>query len=229
MFNKITLLSLGFLLTAGLSVKAQQTGFQHQNGDLLFQDLDCGDLCDAIESVTMGYNNASFSHVGIVQLAKNGSVQVLEAIGDSVHMTPLDKFLNRQLDAENKPKVVVGRLKEPFQKFIPEALKAGHHLRGKPYDNAFNMANDAYYCSELIYEIFRVATKDYDFFRLYPMTYNHPNTGKTMQVWVEYFQKLKIKVPEKEPGLNPGSISRSNKLKIYQPYGKPGIRKAPKA
>jgi hypothetical protein len=224
MQNRNILFSFILILFSGFSTQAQQI-FKLQNGDLLFQDLDCGGLCDAIESVTTGYKNASFSHVGIVRISAAGKPEVLEAIGDSVHVTPLDRFLNRQLDAEKKPKVIVGRLKKPYQKLIPQALLNGQKLRGKAYDNVFNINNDKYYCSELVYKIFREANNGQEIFPLYPMTYADPQTKKLMPVWDEYFKNLNAKVPENEPGLNPGGISRSKKLKIYKPYGQPGIRK----
>ena len=40
--------------------------FELQEGDLLFQDGDCGDFCAAIEAVTDGVNDWEFSHVGLV-------------------------------------------------------------------------------------------------------------------------------------------------------------------
>ena len=40
--------------------------FELQIGDILFQDLDSSPICDAIEKVTLGYNNYNFSHIGIV-------------------------------------------------------------------------------------------------------------------------------------------------------------------
>lgn len=203
---------------------AGQSKFKLKNGDLLFQDLDCGGLCDAIESVTTGYNNATFSHVGIVKIQPNGQVEVLEAIGANVHYTPLEKFLNRQLDAGKKPKVAVGRLGKPYQHLVQEALVSGEKLLGKPYDDVFAMDNDAYYCSELVYEIFKAANKNQPIFELAPMTYAASGTETIMPVWEEYFQKLNARVPQNDPGLNPGGISTSKKLKMYFPYGKPGTR-----
>ena len=37
-----------------------------QNGDFIFQNLDCGSLCDAIEQVTEGIYGMDFSHIGLV-------------------------------------------------------------------------------------------------------------------------------------------------------------------
>eukprot|EP00121_Abeoforma_whisleri_P005710 Awhi_evm1s5180 len=52
------------ILTAqGISLS---NSYSPQPGDLLFQDLDCVELCDAITSVTFGYENTQVSHVGMV-------------------------------------------------------------------------------------------------------------------------------------------------------------------
>jgi hypothetical protein len=201
-----------------------QQKFRLQNGDLLFQDLDCGEMCEAIESVTTGYKNSDFSHVGIVKVNPDGEILVLEAIGPDVHFTPLENFLNRQLDAVKKPKVAVGRLRKPYQHLVPAALISGEKLLHKPYDDVFALNNDAYYCSELVYQIFKSANQGQEIFPLYPMTYIAPGTDNIMPLWVEYFQKLQARVPQNDPGLNPGGISCSNKLKIYFPYGKPAKR-----
>lgn len=198
-----------------------QTSFKLQNGDLLFQDLDCGGLCDAIESVTQGYKDSRFSHVGIVRISEKGQPEVLEAIGKNVHYTPLQTFLDRQLDANKKPKVAVGRFTKEYQGLIPGALKQGELLVGKPYDDVFAMNNDAYYCSELIYEMFKAANRQQPVFELQPMTYATPGTEQIMPVWETYFKELNKKVPQGEPGLNPGGISCSNKLEIFFPYGAP--------
>lgn len=201
-----------------------QSKFKLKPGDLLFQDLDCGGLCDAIESVTEGYKNSTFSHVGIVLLNAKGEPEVLEAIGDSVHVSPLSNFLKRQLDADQKPKVAVGRLKKKYRALIPAALQEGKKLRGKAYDDVFAMNNDRYYCSELVYEMFTKANNNQPLFPLFPMTYKTPHSNETMEVWIAYFNKLNASIPENEPGLNPGGISRSKVLKVYFPYGKPSRR-----
>src|SRR5687768_1995668 len=212
------LFTLAFFQPAALA----QSKFELQNGDLLFQDLDCGGLCDAIESVTTGYKNATFSHVGIVKIGADGKVSVLEAIGKDVHYTPLNTFLNRQLDSENKPKVAVGRFKKEYRHLISKAFTASEKYLGKPYDNVFAIDNDAYYCSELVYYLFKDANNNEPVFALNPMTYAANGTDQIMPVWENYFRELNARVPQQDPGLNPGGISCSNKLKIYFPYGSPG-------
>ena len=64
-----------------------------QNGDLLFQDMDCGPICNAIEEVTEGFDGHDFSHIGLVTIQKD-SIFIIEAIGKDVHLTPLATFLS---------------------------------------------------------------------------------------------------------------------------------------
>ena len=61
-------------------------------GDIVFQDLQCGQLCDAINAVTKGYQGKDFSHVGIVVNYQN-QLGVIEAIGSKVQFTSLNIFL----------------------------------------------------------------------------------------------------------------------------------------
>ena len=193
--------------------------FEYQAGDLLFQDLDCGPLCDAIEKVTIGYQGRNFSHIGIVTKDSNGSFVVIEAMPNGVVVTPVQTFLNQSFDVKHRPKVVVGRLKEPYRYLIPNVVKEAFALEGKPYDKIFAINNNAYYCSELIYEIFLRADDGKPIFKLQPMTFKDPDSGITLPAWKEYFSELGIPIPEGEPGINPGSISRSQVLTIIYPYG----------
>lgn len=185
-----------------------------QPGDLIFRDSDCGPLCDAIEKVTEGYQGANLSHVGMAARDTNGQMVVLEAVSKGVVATDLQKFLNKSEDANGKSKIMVGRLKAPYRNLIPAATKEAVALKGKPYDKGFAIDNDAYYCSELIYEVFRRANDGRPVFELNPMTFKDPQTGETLTAWQEYFSKLGIEIPEGEPGINPGGISRSPALDI---------------
>ena len=196
-------------------------GFMPESGDLLFQDLDCGPLCDAIEKVTTGYEGANFSHVGIAVVNDNGSVVVIEAVSSGVEVTPLRTFLGRSLDAKDRPKVVVGRLKKAYHHLIAPAIEEALALEGRPYDKVFAVDNEAYYCSELVYEIFRRANDSEPVFTLQPMTFKEPGTGHTQRAWQEYFSVLGVSIPEGRPGINPGGISRSAALTIIHTYGNP--------
>lgn len=193
--------------------------FALQEGDLLFQDGDCGAFCEAIEAVTHGVNGARLSHVGIVIQGAEARHAVLEATTQGVIESPIDSFLYRSTDQNGKPKVIVGRLKENMRSLIRPAIQAGLQNRGKAYDNIFNLNNDEYYCSELLYFAFKEASGGTPVFQLRPMTYKDPQTGETFPAWVEYFQKLGQQIPEGQPGLNPGSMSRSIYLDIVHVYG----------
>lgn len=37
-----------------------------RNGDILFQDIGCGSVCDAINGSTPGWNGAEINHCGIL-------------------------------------------------------------------------------------------------------------------------------------------------------------------
>lgn len=189
--------------------------FLPKHGDLVFQDLDSSPLCDAIEQVTDGFDNKNFSHIGIV-MVMNKTHYVLEAFSNGVDTIPLKKFLSRNLDEKRNPKVIVGRLKQEYQQLIPVAIEYGKNLIGKDYDEEFKINNNKFYCSELIYEIFYRANDKKNFFFLQPMTYK--KNGETLIIWEEYFEKLKIPIPEKELGINPGGISLSKKINIIHDY-----------
>lgn len=223
-----TIILILALLVAGLSVFGCKAGFFEREstvvlreGDLLFQDLDCGAICDAIEKVTTGYKGAKFSHVGIVAKDANRQFVVIEAVQNGVQATPLQTFLGRSFDRQRRPKVVVGRLKPAFRHLIPLVLKEASALKGKPYDSLFVIDNDWYYCSELIYEIFLRANNNNPVFTLQPMTFREPDTGVTLTAWQEYFSQLGVSIPEGLPGINPGGISRSSALAIVYAYGIP--------
>ena len=201
--------------------KELQDTFQLKEGDLLFQDSDCGPFCDAIEKVTFGINNSKFSHIGLVVKNKNEELVVLEAISKGVIITPLESFINRSFDHENNPKVIVGRLKPEHAHLQNAAVAAASNRIGKLYDEVFDINNDKFYCSELIYFAFKEANNGQPVFQLQPMTFNDPDTGKPFQVWVDYYEKLGVQIPEGEPGLNPGGISRSKFIEIVHHFGKP--------
>lgn len=195
--------------------------FVLREGDLLFQDLDCGPVCDAIEKVTTGFDGANFSHIGIVAKDADNNLVVIEAVSNGVETTALQAFLSRSFDVKGRPKVAVARLKPAYRHLIPPALKEALALKGKSYDKVFAINNDAYYCSELIYEIFLRANHNNPVFTLRPMTFKDPDTGAILAAWQKYFSELDASVPESRLGINPGGISRSPALTIIHSYGIP--------
>ncbi len=193
--------------------------FLWQEGDILFQDGDCGDFCDAIRAVTSGFEGRDFSHNGFL-LLENNNWYVLEAISKGVSKTPLDSFLNRHLDAEGKPKVMVGRLKPEYRHLIPTALQEAQKLLGKPYDSEFDLLNDSYYCSELIHLSLQQANKGEPVFETPPMTFKDPDSKEFFPIWEAYYDKLGKAIPEGMPGLNPGGMSQDAALEMIYDFQK---------
>ena len=204
------------LLIASYGCYQKNNTFKIQEGDLLFQDLDSSSLCDGIEKVTQGYNNMNFSHIGIVTEINNANY-VLEAF-NGVDTIKLEQFLSRSETEKSKTKVVVGRVKEKYRELIPKAINYGINLIGLKYDEEFKINNNKFYCSELIYEIFLIANDNKIFFDLEPMTFK--TDGKTLPIWINYFDSLNIPIPENQLGINPGGISLSEKIEIIYDYNK---------
>ncbi|MFA9391313.1 MAG: YiiX/YebB-like N1pC/P60 family cysteine hydrolase [Prolixibacteraceae bacterium] len=194
--------------------------FELKEGDFLFQDMDCGPMCDAIEEVTQGIFGARLSHVGLVVL-ENDSFKVVEAISKGVVFTPLEDFQNRSFDANGNPKILVGRLKQNYQQLIPEALKHLEQYKSSPYNISYIMGNDSVYCSQLLYLIFKEANEGTEVFELAPMTFKPLTSDRFFPVWEAYYRELGIAIPEGEPGINPGGMSRSSYLEIIHSFGNP--------
>ena len=194
----IILLAFQFSLSQNVKLKT---------GDILFQSMNCGPLCEAINEVTEGYQGKDFSHLGMVYI-KNDSIFIIEAAGKAVQITPYETFKTYSNEA-----LFVGRLKSKYQKYIPKAIDFALQQVGVPYDDAYLYNNGKYYCSELIYDAFLYAYKK-PLFDLFPMTFKSPKTNDFFDVWATYYKTLNMEIPEGQLGCNPGGISTSNKLKI---------------
>lgn len=197
--------TLVLLLFASLGSFSQTVTLK--TGDLLFQSMNCGPLCEAINQVTAGYQGHDFSHMGMVYV-QNDSIFVIEASGSAVKKTPFETF-----KSYTNEKMFVGRLKQKYQAYIPEAIAFALQQIGIPYDEAYLYDNGKYYCSELIYDAFLHAYKK-PLFELLPMTFKSPKSNEYFEVWSDYYKQLNIEIPEGKPGCNPGGISTSDKLKI---------------
>jgi len=179
-----------------------------KNGDLLFINVNCGAMCDAINAVTEGFEGNDFNHVGMVYSDNNNDFFVYEAISKGVVKTPLNDFLKRTNI------VYKGTIKAPFQHLIPLAAAFCEEQLGVPYDADFLYDNGKYYCSELLYDAFLYANKDEAFFQLLPMTYKEPDSDEFFPVWTDHFEKQGIEIPEGLPGCNPGGMSLDEKVEM---------------
>ena len=59
-------IAMGVFFIFYVSLMLRQPSFTFQEGDIFFQDLDCGPPCDAIEAVTQGYKGSNLSHCAII-------------------------------------------------------------------------------------------------------------------------------------------------------------------
>ncbi|MCX8531704.1 YiiX/YebB-like N1pC/P60 family cysteine hydrolase [Chryseobacterium luquanense] len=177
-----------------------------KNGDLLFVTAKEAGLSGAINNVTQKQKNASFDHIGILQKDKTGTFVLHAAPKGGSQKQNLNDFLKNQ--AEDGQKVVAYRLKPEFQKNIPDAIGKANSMLGKPYNFNYILDENSYYCSDYIERAFRKN----QIFKLEPMTFIDPKTGKTNAFWEEFYAKKNLKVPEGELGCNPNGLAASDKI-----------------
>jgi len=177
-----------------------------KTGDLLFVTAKESGLSGAINNVTQKQKNASFDHIGILQKDKGGVFVLHAAPKNGSQKQNLDDFLKDQ--AKDGQKVVVYRLKPEFQNTIPAAIEKANSMVGKPYNFNYILNENSYYCSDFIERSFR---KDH-VFKLEPMTFVDPKSGKTNSFWEEFYAKKNLKIPEGEPGCNPNGLAASDKI-----------------
>jgi len=178
----------------------------HHPGDVLFQDLDCGPLCDAIEAVTEGIGGRDFSHAGMI-VRVGDSLAVVEAIGKDVHLTSLRDFHARS------SKVWHGSVQPIHRTLAGRAADSALAMLGTPYDDAFLPDNGKLYCSELIARAYERANGS-QVFEQPPMTFKDPRTGIFFPAWEAYYTALGMRIPEGVEGCNPGGLSRSGVFQV---------------
>lgn len=182
------------------------TVVQFQNGDLLFVTAKETGLSGAINNVTQKQKSASFDHIGILEKeGKRWFVLHAAPKGGSQKQDVKDFIEDQKKDQQN---IVVYRLKPEYQKSIPAAIEKAHSMLGKPYNFNYILDENSYYCSDFVERAFR---EDH-IFKLEPMTFIDPKTGKINAFWKEFYTKKNLKVPEGEPGCNPNGLAGSDKL-----------------
>lgn len=135
--KKVILLALAGLATAAL-LWAQNAADDWKEGDIVFQ------ISKSQQSPLIQYATGSpWSHCGIV-VEKGGQFYVLEA-SNVVKLTPIEDWCQRgRFSSVKKRRVLDKDVKVKYSKYL-----------GKPYDLAFKFDNGKYYCSELVWLIYK--------------------------------------------------------------------------
>ena len=137
----IMLACVAFLFQSWLiePLSAQDTPITDvREGDVIFQ------TSQSSQSPLIQIGTRShITHCGIIVM-RDGKPYVLETLKTLV-LTPLDQFVARGKDG-----------KYWLERSDKENIKIDYtHYLGKPYDLAFSFDNDIYYCSELVYDIYK--------------------------------------------------------------------------
>lgn len=139
----ITALTLGFalpyspMLVETLTAQTQPIEEVVKEGDVIFQTTQTRQS----KLIQIG-TRSRVTHCGIIVM-KEGKPYVLETLSTLV-LTPLEDFIARGVDGKYWLKrSELENIKIEYDDYL-----------GKPYDRAFRMHNDIYYCSELVYDIY---------------------------------------------------------------------------
>ncbi|RXM40282.1 hypothetical protein BOQ62_07070 [Chryseobacterium sp. CH21] len=185
---------------------------QLKNGDLLFVTAKESGLSGAINNVTQKEKAASFDHIGILEKEGKRMFVLHAAPKGGSQKQDLKDFIKDQKDEGQE--VVIYRLKPEYQKAIPDAVKKANSMLGKPYNFNYILDEQSYYCSDFVERAFRAE----NIFKLEPMTFIDPKTGKTNAFWEEFYHKKNLKVPEGELGCNPNGLAGSDKLERVENF-----------
>ncbi len=194
-----------FLIISTFSCQTTPTQTRLQQGDLLFCSYVRDGLSGAIDQVTQTREQTHFSHVGIVSIQHTDTFVLHASTQKGVCKQPLHQFLKEQEAIQ----VVAYRLETAYLTRIDSVLEAAEALVGLPYNFAYLPDDSSYYCSQLIYSLF----KNQEVFTLEPMTFKDPETGEFNPTWVEHYAKIGVDIPEGKPGCNPNGLAASDKLR----------------
>lgn len=114
-------------------------------GDIVFQDLSCGERCALIREVT----RSRYAHVGVV-VEVDGERSVWEALGP-VGPVPLEVWVARGVEG----RVAVYRPTRALAAHRSQVEAAMRVYAGRPYDRDYQWDEARIYCSELVAKAYR--------------------------------------------------------------------------
>lgn len=119
-----------------------------KDGDLVFQRSK-SQLGPALEKAL----NSKITHLGVI-FVENDTAFVYESRGE-VNRTPFTRWASRGVER----RFAVMRLKNADSALTDSVLSSIRDVfeehRGKPYDVQFDWSDDEFYCSELVYKMFK--------------------------------------------------------------------------
>ncbi len=177
----------------------------------MVKDTQNDSIASAIKEVTPSSQDYSFSHVGIL-FRENNEWFVLEAVpGAGVRIVSLEVF--RTPEKGKIARIVVGRLKKEYPFDLKQLIAYGKSQVGKKYDSAFIWNSNAFYCSELVYQMFANAGQSKAFLPK-PMTFKEKGTTSFHPTWIRYYEKLGQEIPEGKIGINPNAMANSKSVNL---------------
>ncbi len=208
-------LSIIFFATATFLTGCGNQNPEFNNGDLLFEVGQGSRMADAIVDATARHEASGFSHVAILERIGDENFVIEATSKGGVRRITLDEYLHEAShDDKGRPLVAVYRLRDGS----PAAAaveRAKLHL-GRPYDFAFLPDNDAYYCSELVYESYLDDNGEH-IFTARPMTFKRRD-GSYAPFWIELFDSLRMEIPEGVAGTNPEDMSKESAIEEIHRY-----------
>ncbi|HET6992353.1 MAG TPA: YiiX/YebB-like N1pC/P60 family cysteine hydrolase [Bacteroidia bacterium] len=122
-------------------------------GDIIFQTM--GDE----QSMAFGKaTHSKYNNVGLVFIRPRDNLYVVMECRDSLHATPLTEWVNRGQGHH----VALMRLKDSNtalnEKKTNHLKMAAKPLKGKKTDLYFSWSDDAFYCSELVWKLYKQGT-----------------------------------------------------------------------
>lgn len=208
-------LSIIFFAAAAFLAGCGNRNPEFNNGDLLFEVGQGSRMADAIVDATARHEASGFSHVAILERIGNENFVIEATSKGGVRRITLDEYLHEAgHDDKGRPLVAVYRLRDGS----PAAAaveRAKLHL-GRPYDFAFLPDNDAYYCSELVYESYLDDNGEH-IFTARPMTFKRRD-GSYAPFWIELFDSLRMEIPEGVAGTNPEDMSKESAIEEIHRY-----------
>ncbi|MCO5259702.1 MAG: hypothetical protein M9916_06120 [Crocinitomicaceae bacterium] len=201
-----SILAITFLLL--LSSCASTHGVHLKNGDLLLVSANDAGLSKAIDAVTQTDKKTHYSHIALLEKDKKTYYVLHAGTKNGSERIPLQTFVT--IEHQDNQSIAVYRLKNQYQKTIPNAIITAKTWLGKPYNYSYVLSNEKLYCSDFVQRSF---AKD-SIFELNPMTFKNPSTGETDPTWIEFYKKQDREVPEGQLGCNPNGLAASPKVKM---------------